>query len=451
MQAEYRRDTHYSYLVLFEEEADPAGSFQKRMFLENAVPGFLSCRMHEFNCNGKYFYDISSRQSLKNSMEAKALDGAGMETLLTSLIRALNGLQEYLLDTGGFCLQPEWIFSGQDGKSFEFCYYPGGHQDWKEQLRLLAEYLLPRLDYRDSEAVRLGYGFYQAVIDNRITVAELEQIPVKEQAEERAGTGKQMEHPVKSEMTAQDETVAAVPVASGRDALLEAFFEAEESREESDNSKKKEIAAILELVLPICLGGAGVFLLWYFGYDGGAFALTGITGAVVLYMVFRRWKKKKEQERDAAMEQYVLVQDWLEEEKEEEKMLARAEHAKEKEEEFDEGATCLLTDEAVYRRLAKGYLVPDSQTGGETIAINQERTMIGKSSQMDIVLRAIGISRIHARITCRGEQCFLTDLNSRNGTRLNGVLLKPEEEQILADGDRISFANTGYEWRCYRL
>lgn len=451
MEAEYRRDTHNSYLVLFEQEADTAESFQKRMFLENAVPGFLSCRMHEFNCSGRYFYDISSRQSLKNSMEVKALDGAGMEILLTSLIRALNGLQEFLLDTGGFCLQPEWIFSGQDGKSFEFCYYPGGHLDWKEQLRLLSEYLLPRLDYRDSEAVRLGYGFYQAVMDDRITAAELEQVPVKERAEENAKTARQADHPVKSEMVAEDEPESAMAVPSSRDALLEAFFEAEESREESDDSKKKEIVALLELVLPICLGGAGVFLLWYFGYDGAAFALTGITVAGVLYVVFRRWKKKKEQERDATMEQYVIVQDWLEEEKEEEKMLARTEHPEEKEEQFDEGATCLLTDEAVYRRLAKGYLVPDSQTGGETIAINQERTMIGKSSQMDIVLKAIGVSRIHARITCRGDNCFLTDLNSRNGTRLNGVLLKPEEEQILADGDRISFANTGYEWRCYRL
>lgn len=41
MQAEYRRDTHHSYLVLYDEDGKSRESFQTRMFLENTIPGFL--------------------------------------------------------------------------------------------------------------------------------------------------------------------------------------------------------------------------------------------------------------------------------------------------------------------------------------------------------------------------------------------------------------------------
>lgn len=54
------------------------------------------------------------------------------------------------------------------------------------------------------------------------------------------------------------------------------------------------------------------------------------------------------------------------------------------------------------------------------------------------------ISRIHARIRQREGEYFLTDLNSRNGTSVNGRMLKEEEEYMLQNEDEVDFAQARY-------
>ena len=48
-----------------------------------------------------------------------------------------------------------------------------------------------------------------------------------------------------------------------------------------------------------------------------------------------------------------------------------------------------------------------------------------------------GVSRRHARISRRGNDVFLEDLNSLNGTFLNSSRLVPELHYPLADGDKV--------------
>ena len=53
-------------------------------------------------------------------------------------------------------------------------------------------------------------------------------------------------------------------------------------------------------------------------------------------------------------------------------------------------------------------------------------------------------SRIHAKIICRNNQTFLIDLNSRNGTELDGEILQPETEYLLKEENIIDFAEKRY-------
>ncbi len=50
-----------------------------------------------------------------------------------------------------------------------------------------------------------------------------------------------------------------------------------------------------------------------------------------------------------------------------------------------------------------------------------------------------GVSRLHARLSLRDEQFFLEDLNSVNGTFLNGEPLKPETPVPLHSSDEVRF------------
>ena len=62
----------------------------------------------------------------------------------------------------------------------------------------------------------------------------------------------------------------------------------------------------------------------------------------------------------------------------------------------------------------------------------------------DAVIELPTVSRIHAKIRKREGEYYLTDLNSRNGTSVNGKILKGDEEYCLQDQDQIDFAQARY-------
>lgn len=61
--------------------------------------------------------------------------------------------------------------------------------------------------------------------------------------------------------------------------------------------------------------------------------------------------------------------------------------------------------------------------------------MIGKHTGLaDYILNKSTVSRFHVRITEEDGQYFLTDLNSTNGTKVNGRLLAANEKVVLSQG-----------------
>jgi pSer/pThr/pTyr-binding forkhead associated (FHA) protein len=64
---------------------------------------------------------------------------------------------------------------------------------------------------------------------------------------------------------------------------------------------------------------------------------------------------------------------------------------------------------------------------------------IGRDTQNDIVLAAATVSRQHALLLGDDNGTLLIDLDSTNGTLVNGVLARPDEPVRLMDGDMIRF------------
>ncbi|MDX1613974.1 MAG: FHA domain-containing protein [Candidatus Promineifilaceae bacterium] len=81
------------------------------------------------------------------------------------------------------------------------------------------------------------------------------------------------------------------------------------------------------------------------------------------------------------------------------------------------------------------------------LAVGQELplypvTSIGRSAMCTVVIDDDFASSEHALITERGEQWWLEDLNSRNGTLLNEVLI--ETAVVLSAGDLITVGRTQF-------
>lgn len=68
------------------------------------------------------------------------------------------------------------------------------------------------------------------------------------------------------------------------------------------------------------------------------------------------------------------------------------------------------------------------------ISLDRERLSIGRRSRNDLVLEDLTVSGEHALIQLHPEGCLIRDLESRNGTHVNG---RPISECELAEGDTI--------------
>lgn len=72
-------------------------------------------------------------------------------------------------------------------------------------------------------------------------------------------------------------------------------------------------------------------------------------------------------------------------------------------------------------------------------------TTLGRAPTNIVVLPDSAASSEHARLTLRRGQWWLEDLDSRNGTRLNGVRI--EDAVVLADGDMIKIGRIEFRLR----
>jgi hypothetical protein len=79
------------------------------------------------------------------------------------------------------------------------------------------------------------------------------------------------------------------------------------------------------------------------------------------------------------------------------------------------------------------------RVGDEEIELAVGVTLIGRDSSCRITIFDSMISRRHARIQCDGAQAAIEDLGSRNGTRVNGVLISGPHN--LRAGDRVGIGS----------
>ena len=75
------------------------------------------------------------------------------------------------------------------------------------------------------------------------------------------------------------------------------------------------------------------------------------------------------------------------------------------------------------------------------VTLRAEQIVLGRAPECDIVLEGRLISRQHATISRSGQSYILKDLNSHNGTFVNGQRIS--EPCLLHDGDQIELGGIG--------
>lgn len=498
MRAEYKRDMNHNYLVLHEDVELDTSSYQVRMLVGNVIPSLLKCQFHGVDGNIVFHYDITSKQSVSVIYEQKLLHENDLRLLFGSFVKVMEQMSEYLLNPGQVLLQPDYMYMDVEKKEIFFCYLPGTGKEIKEQFQFLMEYILPRIDHEDEGAVVLGYGIYRRSMEDNFRLEYVKEelyrqreyavkITKKQTAAEpdiERRSGREIQNPEFTEHSPEEmkesmESLEALFGYGGEERERKNKKGKQEKNREDDSKKKKKETGIsrfcqrLYIVVPI----VGTIIIMAILAANMMGILPWLRVEWLLMMVFlasviislgcylqglfqkRKQKKagKKEWEKKAERmqreEQYQIREEEKQSLKEPlqeaplfipkqntEEISRRQMYADPKQETY--GETVVLS--AVSKRGPASLI---SKEPGELAAIylEEDLTVIGKlKPAADAVIALPTISRLHAKIRRRDGEYYLADLNSRNGTSVNGQMLKVNEEYLLQDEDEVSFAEARY-------
>lgn len=460
MKAEYRRDMNHNFLILHEEEEIDTGSYQVRMLAGNAIPSVLKCRIQGIDGKFMICYDITSRQSVAMLFEEKKLGFGDLQLVFGGFVQVMEEMSEYLLNPGRLVIRPEYMYVDLEKRQLFFCYLPGFEEDVRKQFQELTEYILPKLDHEDSAAVMLGYGVYRRALEEGFHLENIKEELYRERGEPAPA------EPVQKQEKCREPEKSEEPE-KGED-----LWGAEEAEQKTDKKRAVEEQVRygrLGIVYKIlgCLSGAAAAMVVIFakimGYLpgipmemllGGVIVAMGIS--MLAYVGFIRRKRKTAQSihlvvqeknnGDSFCEKAIGGEPVKSECRAIGPMTARQETWKGNENESQEpenyGETVVLS-----ANLSAGPSSLVSREPGElaTIYLKEELTVIGKlANAADAVINLPTVSRIHAKIRNRNGEYYLTDLNSRNGTSVNGQMLRPDEDYQLQDQDEVDFAQARY-------
>lgn len=101
--------------------------------------------------------------------------------------------------------------------------------------------------------------------------------------------------------------------------------------------------------------------------------------------------------------------------------------------------------ETTFLKKASGLVLRSENPTYPSMEITGDQFLIGKKKDVvDGFIKARGISRLHGKISKENGIYYLTDLNSTNGTFLNGGRLEVNEKARIRSGDYIGFADVKY-------
>ena len=449
MKAEYKRDMNHNYLILYGEKDINTDSYQVRMLVGNIIPSLLKCRIQGVDGKFMMYFDITSKQAVSTLYEEKKLGNEDLRLIFGGFVRVMEEAAEYLINPAQLVLKPQYIFADCEKKELFFCLMPGYDKDIKEQFQLLTEYILPKIDHEDSEAVILGYGVYRRTMENSFHLEHIkEELYRKQNNKEEIKTETEKDS---REISVQETGEESLMQSSG---MSENFWR-EEKTEKTDSHKLfgKKVAVFVLILLAL----AGVTMAISGGYlphqDISVLlgvVLAGMGGIMLAVLIIRKAKdvykqpQRESREKPQLSEKFVRppINEILQEGSDDsiKTMMEKKSLHREREEDF--GETVVLSAGVV-----SGPASLVSREPGELapIYLQEELTVIGKlENACDAVIDLPTVSRIHAKIRKREEEYYLSDMNSRNGTIVNGRLLLPEEEYRLQEEDEVDFAQARY-------
>ncbi len=378
----YKRQSNDSYMVL--EGDDFVESYESIMIQQNQIKSILSYYTMEMDGKIQFWSKITGKESLKDYLDSNQMSIETLDKIFMYMYLAMEEVNRYLIDQSHLLLRPDTIYIDKRGTNnkMSFCYCPTNNEPANIQLRSVLEYIINIVDHDEERFTELCYDLYEIAQNDDYSIKQLWDYVAKNKEE--------------------DDNI---------NLTSEAYvdqYEADKSRETPEIPVEK-IDLLDESI--------------YF---------TTEKEEKVKKSIWKKTRKHKEKKEKRSIFK-----------KKKPKVLEEIEKM---DFEFDPNMTfseptVILTPSD---RQPFGKLVYDGKDDEESYMIDKETFRIGSGTDCDACLKSRAVSRNHARIIKDGNYYYIEDMNSTNGTYLNGHLLNYNAPVKLGLMDQIMFGNVSY-------
>lgn len=172
LEVKYIMDMQDNYLIL-ECNEDSLKSFSSKMILSNRIPGLLKTEIRSIDDKDFFYYNITSNDSLFNIYENRLFGYQALKDILKAIIKTIEDSREYLLEEEDFILKPESVYINKNNEEVLLCYYTSYNIPLLKQFGKLIEYFMNKVDYKDEQAVLLVYALYKITKESNVTFKQI--------------------------------------------------------------------------------------------------------------------------------------------------------------------------------------------------------------------------------------------------------------------------------------
>lgn len=484
MEIRFDRDLRHNYMVLC--GIGDTGDYRLRMLSENRPQGLLACSLRNFNGQGYLYYEINSRQTIGNRYAGGLLTASDLRRLLLSIRDLQAELENYLLDAEHVLFSADCVYTDVRTGDFYFVYCPfdagaDAGQDGCGDHRFsdFAEELLSLLAEGDDAAARMGYLLCELAGSGEMLLTDILREALKENvtAAEECGGGfsgegaDSLPEPAGMQADVSEYSPYSPPTAARESIFAEVPPEAEDLRERGSSLRK--IGWLLLALLFAAVFAGNIWIRFHFWLDSRENILSLATAGVSLLMGILSVVLYLRGGRNAAGKAHTSAEEddgedgWIRPVLPEAAVDVPKTGIAQSGNGFGHAAGPSATRDRVGMSgtdptqdeettvLCEGDVLAGhklySRGGGKTIniALDHLPFTIGKlAGCADYCIPDPSVSRMHTRFfgDASGMVSRMQDLNSTNGTFLNGRRLKPNETVSIRPGDEIGIGHLEFEF-----
>ena len=441
---DFRNDANRNYMVIKKESQQSAGeNSREKMIMKNSMKSLLKMNVHNIDDEVLYYYEIQSKLNLKQMFDGREIGRSELTAILRGIVQLFNELDSYLLSTSYVKFMPEYIWVDPDTVEPVFTFDPAAvstQDNLQEQFMELAQFIIDNADKDDRECTAMAYEYF-SMVERRVYSPEgIIRDIIAEPAADHEKIDEITKNPEKS----------AEEIVYWRDDDEDAENYFTESNDENSKGHLKIALACLGLVL---LAGAVYLVLVLNPYILKAYRITDVeymaigcviavlfaVALVITVYIYNRNIEREKAESNSKKEQSVsrVEKDPINE------MEMKFEPVRNT---FADEKTELLSPRKYGRQTAS---LTGSIDGGQLkFDIDRNPFVLGKKAdRVDGFINDGSVSRLHASIKEKDGRYFISDMNSTNGTSVNGRRLEINETTALEDGDTVSIAGVMMTFR----